>query len=60
MLGIYSGGGLIGALAASRFHHHFTSSVWVLTSVMLGSAIAATASPAVRHAPPLSTHDELA
>jgi MFS family permease len=24
MLGIYSGGGLIGALAASRFHRHFT------------------------------------
>jgi MFS family permease len=151
MLGIYSGGGLIGALAASRLHRHFTpkvviiginwiwaallplltltsnplqigaigaacafigplwnvviityasvlvpnellgrvtsaamtltwgvmplaslgagyllttlgptNSVYVLSAVMLVTAIAATASPAVRHAPPLPTHDESA
>jgi MFS family permease len=151
MLGIYSGGGLIGALAASRLHRHFTpkvviiginwiwaallpllaltsnplqigaigagcafvgplwnvvivtyasvlvpnellgrvtsaamtltwgvmplaalgagyllttlgptNSVYVLSAVMLVTAITATASPAVRHAPPLPTHDESA
>ncbi|WP_406037441.1 MFS transporter [Micromonospora sp. NBC_00898] len=149
MLGIYSGGGLIGALAASRLHRHFTpkvviiginwiwaamlpllaltsnplqigaigaacafigplwnvviityasvlvpnellgrvtsaamtlswgvmplaslgagylltalgptGSVYVLTAVMLVTAITATASPAVRHAPSLPAHDE--
>ncbi|TPQ18016.1 MFS transporter [Streptomyces sporangiiformans] len=151
MLGIYSGGGFIGALAASRFHHRFTprtviigvnwiwaallplfalassplligvvgaacafigplwnvviityttvlvpnellgrvtsaamtlswgvmppaslgagylltalgptSSVLVLTMVMLVTAVIATASPAVRHAPPLPSPDESA
>jgi MFS family permease len=151
MLGIYSGGGLIGALAAARLHHHFTpkaviiginwiwaallplfavatnplqigaigaacafigpllnvvlmsyaavlvpnellgrvmaaamtlswgvmpvaslgagylltthgptGSIYVLTTVMLITAITATMSPAVRHAPPLPTHDKSA
>ncbi|MFC8076434.1 MFS transporter [Streptomyces sp. NPDC057307] len=150
MLGIYSGGGLVGALAASKLHHHFTpkaviigvnwiwaallplfvltssplvigvigaasafvgplwnvviisyttllvpnellgrvmsaamtlswgvmplasvgaglllttigptSSVLVLSALMLITAVAATASPALRHAPPLPAHDEV-
>jgi MFS family permease len=32
--------------------------VWVLAAVMLATALAATASPAVRRAPPLPRHDE--
>ncbi|MEQ4715940.1 hypothetical protein [Nonomuraea sp. B19D2] len=35
-----------------------TGSIWVLTSVMLVTAIIATVSPAVRNAPPPPGHDE--
>ncbi len=35
-----------------------TGSVFVLTTVMLITAVIATASPTVRHAPPLPAHDE--
>jgi predicted MFS family arabinose efflux permease len=34
------------------------AAVLVLTAVMLATAIAATVSPAVRHAPPMPTHDD--
>ncbi|MER6129059.1 hypothetical protein ABT173_42190 [Streptomyces sp. NPDC001795] len=33
-------------------------SIFVLATVMLVTAVIVTASPAVRHAPPLPTHDE--